>query len=68
MKAVLFILTCLAVLIAFMHGVDREIARQAYLKEARKPFPGKVVGCIFPANCVYYNKMLEVSQWDRLEK
>lgn len=68
MKAVLFILTCLAVLIALMHGVDREIARHAYLVEVRKTFPSKVKGCIFPANCVYYNKMLEVSRWDRLEK
>ena len=58
MKAILFILGCLIVMIMFLYGVDKEIARKAFLEECIKPIPTRVRGCMFQSNCRYYNDLL----------
>ena len=58
MKVVLLLLTCLAIMIMFFYGIDKEIARKAFLEECMKPVPTMVRGCIFPSNCSYYNGLL----------
>lgn len=51
-KIFIYILIVLAVVAAFIYGIDKENARRDYL--AGK----KAVGCLFDGNCEYYNNKL----------
>lgn len=58
MKLVLTILLSVLLCLAFLYGVDKEIARHNFLEETKKPFPDKINGCIFYDNCRYYNNII----------
>lgn len=58
LKGVLIsILVALFLAFAFFAAMDREVARQDYIKNVELCKP--IDGCLFNWNCNHYNKMIE---------